>query len=113
MTECRTCKTISLLLGKKLILPLIGKHYPLCRLGDVQKDLRGLGLQVVGGLVNRGWTTNDVDVVGNRADVPELASRLAHDHIAEPVHFCGDGVRHSHLKCAYYGVKMVLTGKGY
>ncbi len=113
MTECRTCKLISLLLGKKLILPLLGKHYPMCRLGEVQKDMKGLNLRIVGGLVNRGWTTNDVDVIGERSDVPKLASRLAADHILEPVHFCGDGIHHSHLQCAYYGIKMTLTGKGY
>src|SRR4051812_47825341 len=113
MTDCRVCKAISMMLGKKFMMPLLGHHYALCRIADVRKDMRGLDLQLVGGLPRRGWTTNDVDVVGNRADAPTLEARLRHDHIAEPVHYCGDGVRHSHLKCAYFGVKMALTGKGY
>ena len=113
MTDCRTCKIISTMLGKKFMMPLLGHHYPLCRLAQVRKDTRGLDLQVVGGLAERGWTTNDVDVVGNRAYVPKLDARLRADHIKAPIHYCGDGLKHSHLKCAYFGVKMALTGKGY
>ncbi len=101
-------------MGKKLLLPLIGRHYAVCRYADVKKNMHGLDLQVVGGLVNRGSTTNDVDVIGSRADIPILAHRLQSDGIEEPIHYCGGkDEKHSHLKCAYYGIKMVLTGKGY
>ena len=95
------------------MMPLLGHHYPLCRLAEVRKDMAGLHLRIVGGLARRGWTTNDVDVVGDRIDIPTLSSRLRADNIPEPIHYCGDGIHHSHLKCAYYGVKMALTGKGY
>ena len=111
--ECRTCKTISKFFGKKYMMPLLGHHYPLCRLADVQKDMKGLDLELVGGLPKRGWTTNDVDVVGNRSDAPELEQRLRADNIQEPLHWCGDGIHHSHVRCAYFGIKMALTGKGY
>lgn len=114
MKPCKVCKLIGLLLGKKFIMPLLGHHYPLCYYAQVKRDLKGLNLQVVGGLVTRGWTTNDVDVIGDRADAPTLNSRLHQDGIPEPVHYCGRiGEKHSHLKCAYFGIKMALTGKGY
>jgi len=114
MTDCRICRVISLGLGKKFIMPLLGHHYPLCRLSDVKKNFRGLDLRVVGGLVNRGWTKNDIDVIGNRADIPALSSRLERDGIREPIHYCGGThEKLSHLRCAFYGIKMALTGKGY
>ena len=114
MQGCKTCKVISHLLGKKYMMPLLGHHYALCHFADVKKDLRGLDLDVVGGLAERGWTTNDVDVIGNRRDIPTLSSRLRTDGIREPVHYCGSKEgRHSHLLCAFHGVKMALTGRGY
>ena len=33
--------------------------------------------------------------------------------IKNPIHYCGNKEKHSHLKCAYYGVKLALTKKGY
>ena len=95
------------------MMPLLGHHYALCRLADVKKDMQGLDLRLVGSLPRRGWTRNDVDVVGNRADAAVLDARLRDDKILEPVHYCGDGIHHSHLRCAYFGIKMALTGKGY
>ncbi len=113
-TDCKTCRFISHALGKKFMMPLLAHHYPLCRFGDVKKELRGLDLRIVGGLATRGWTKNDVDVVGERADIPTFESRLRKDGIPEPIHFCGsDDEPHSHLRCALYGIKMALTGKGY
>jgi len=32
------------------MMPLLGHHYPLCRLADIQKDARGLKIHIVGGL---------------------------------------------------------------
>ncbi len=113
MTECVACKTISRLLGKSYMMPLLGHHYPVCRLADVQQEVQGLKIQIVGGLIQRGWTTNDIDVVGERKDIPKFSERLRTDGISQPVHYCGDGIHHSHLKCAYHGVKMALAGKGY
>ena len=79
-----------------------------------KKDVEGLRLRVVGGLVSRGYTTNDIDVVGEREDIPALVSRLHADGIQEPIHYCGsEHEKHSHLRCAFYGIKMALTGKGY
>src|SRR5690348_9203195 len=111
MTECKICKIISLALGKKFMMPLLGHHYPMCRLADIKKDFHDLDLHVVGGLANRGYTTNDIDVIGDRADIPALVSRLEKDGIQEPIHYCGsEHGKHSHLRCAYFGIKMALTG---
>jgi hypothetical protein len=114
MKECKQCKMLATLLGKRFVMPLLGHHYPLCRIRDVNKAVTGLHLQVVGGLTARGWTTNDIDVIGDRGDIGLLAQRLKAQGIVEPIHFCGsDKEPHSHLRCAFYGIKLALTGKGY
>ena len=94
-------------------MPLLGHNYPKIYLKDVQKSLKGLNLEVVGGLKNRGWTSNDIDVIGEKKDILILAERLKKNKIHNPVHDCGSKDNHSHIRCVYYGIKLALTKKGY
>lgn len=113
MTECRTCALIPLLLGKSIMMPLLGHHYAKLMYAELAPHLFGLDLVVVGGLKNRGWTLNDIDVRGTKFDVVVLAQRLQNADIRNPIHYCGTYDFHSHISCAYYGVKLALTGRGY
>ncbi len=113
MTNCKICKVISHALGKKFIMPLLGRTYPKINLIDVEPLLVNLDLEIVGGLEEHGYTINDVDVVGKWSDAVLLSSRLQKAGIINPVHYCGDRLKHSHLVCTYYGVKLALTGRGY
>jgi len=111
--DCDTCKLISLLLGKKIFMPLLGHRYPRLTLAEVEPHLAGLDLVVGGGLRSRGWTYNDVDVNGDKADAKILDERLKRSGIVHPVHYRGSLTEHSHLYCAFNGIKLALTGKGY
>lgn len=94
-------------------MPLFGHRYSKLQLADIKRHLIGLDLEVVGGLRRRGWTINDIDVIGDKKDILTLVERLKKNGIQNPVHYCGKPFRHSHIFCAYYGIKLVLTGKGY
>lgn len=111
--HCETCRVISLLLGKKIFMPLLGHRYPILKYATVAPLVENLNLVIGGGLHARGWTKNDIDVNGQKEDVPEFASRLQQKGIPNPVHYCGPLQGHSHLYCAYNGIKLAFTGKGY
>ncbi len=73
--------------------------------------MRGLDLELVGGLRNRGWTIHDIDVVGNLKDVSELIKRVRKAGISNPVHFCDKGFRrHSHIECIKDGLEVLFLG---
>lgn len=82
-------------------------------LKQIEPHLAGLELRIVGGLSERGWTENDIDVLGERTHAATLSARLRLCGILNPVHWCGTYEAHSCVSCAYFGVKLVLTGKGY
>ena len=111
--DCNICKKISILCGKRLFMPLLGHRYPLLALATVEPHTEGLDLSIGGGLRTRGWTYNDVDVNGSRTDAAQLDKRLKKNGIPHPIHYCGPRIGHSHLRCALYGIKLALTGKGY
>jgi hypothetical protein len=113
MEDCRICRNISVAMGKKFMMPLLGHRYKKISLTDVQPHFNDLDLEIVGGLKKRGWTSNDIDVVGTQADIYTLSLRLASENINNPIHYCGERHKHSHVKCAYYGVKLAFTGRGY
>lgn len=94
-------------------MPLLGHHYPRLTLSKPQRCLTRLDLKIVGGLKKRGWTKNDIDVVGDKEDVRALAERLRRAGIKNPVHYCGQRRSHSHFQCIYYGLKLALVHKGY
>ena len=95
------------------MMPLLGHTYAKITLEEIEPHLAGLDLDVVGGLKKRGWTLNDVDVVGTKSDIQILSIRLESAAIRNPIHYCGARLNHSHIQCAYYGTKLALTGKGY
>ena len=94
-------------------MPLLGHNYPKVSFEEVSAHVGDLHLEIVGGLAQRGWSVHDVDVIGQKADVPEFVSQLRARGVVHPVHYCGDGVHHSHLRCALYGIKLAFTGRGY
>ena len=111
--ECNICKIPPILLGKRFMMPLLGHKYSKIFYKDIEKYLVDLDIEIVGSLVQKGWTKNDVDVVGNKNDTKIFAERLKKENIKIPVHYCGGHNDHSHIKCVYYGIKMAFTGKGY
>jgi len=113
MENCGPCKVISIMLGKKFMMPFLGHRYSKLLLQDAEKHLGDLDLSIVGGLAKRGWTMNDVDVIGKRAHVALLSERLHASGISNPIHWCGSRDKHSHIQCAYFGVKLAITGKGH
>ncbi len=73
--------------------------------------MSGLHLTIVGGLIERGYTEHDVDVIGNEKDVPALVQRLAERNIHNLVHYCGsDPVKHSHLRALINGFLVTFLG---
>jgi len=111
--QCKTCKVIPDLLGKKFLMPLLGHRYPIITLEAVRAHVNGLDLEIGGGLESRGWTSNDVDVNGSKADIEIFDGRLKEAGIVNPIHYCGPLAGHSHALCAFNGIKLALTGKGY
>jgi len=83
---------------------------------DIDEYLKGLDLELVGGLYNRGYTVHDVDICGTRRDVPTFAHRLSEAGIKNPVHYCGH-LSHphflNHFVCLKNGAKLILFHKGY
>ena len=100
-------------MGKKMFMSLFGRIYRRITLKEVESLLDGLDLAIVGGLKSRGYTNNDIDIVGAKGDVSILAGRLAKKNIDNPLHYCGNRSRHFHSTTIYYGIKMAITGKGY
>ncbi|MDO8514837.1 MAG: hypothetical protein Q7S50_04830 [bacterium] len=111
--QCKTCKVISRFSGKKFLMPLLGHRYSIITLEAVRVHVSDLDLEIGGGLETRGWTSNDIDVNGTRADVSVFAKRLKQNGIEHPVHYCGPHTGHSHVLCALNGIKLALTGRGY
>jgi hypothetical protein len=93
----------------RLLYFFLGKKWGRLEAAQVHPHLRGLGLELVGGLATRGWTLHDVDVVGARADVPRLVARLRAAGVRHPVHYCG-GSKHSHLDCIRGGLAVLVRG---
>ena len=111
--QCSTCRILPRLLGKNFFLPLFGREYPKLFYTDIKECFEGLDVSVIGGLKTRGWTSHDIDITGDRESIPVLVERLRHRHIPNPIHFCERKPNHSHLRCAWNGIKLTLTGKGY
>lgn len=113
MDTCKVCAVLPHLLGKKLFLPLLGHNYKKITREEVTPFLDGLDLKIVGGLEKRGYTKNDIDLIGEKKDVQILAERLLKVGVVNPLHYCGGEGRHSHLECALNGIKLAFSGKGY
>lgn len=111
MPRCATCEIISEILGKRFFERYFFENNTL-KADDIYPLLDGLDLQLVG-LKDRGWTVHDIDVTGSTKDVLVFVKRLKKHHITNPVHFCGERGHHSHIKCLWNGVKLLLGGEGY
>lgn len=110
MQGCLFCKSLSRIFGHPLMF-LVGKRWERVERKDVVHHMNSLQLQLVGGLVTRGWTVHDIDVIGSEADVPLFVQRLERSGIHNPVHFCDDGfVKHSHLRCIREGLEVLFLG---
>jgi hypothetical protein len=94
-------------------MPLFGREYAKITLNDIERYLGDADLTIVGGLIKRGWTVHDIDVIGKREDIPAFAERLRNAGFPNAIHFCGERNHHSHVQCVFFGVKLALTGKGY
>ena len=71
--------------------------------------MRDLNLEIVGGLNYRGWTVHDIDVIGDKKDIPALVERLEKARIKNPVHLCDSKFhKHSHFLCLIDGLKVIL-----
>jgi hypothetical protein len=76
---------------------------------EVITHMRGLNLEIVGGLNYRGWTIHDIDVIGDVNDVPIFIERLEKAGIKNPVHLCDLKLhKHSHILCLVDGLKVIL-----
>lgn len=113
MKRCKTCEIISEICGKRLLYRIFYKNKRVTKeqILPLAKDLK---IKVVGGLVRRGWTLHDIDVVGNRQDVAIFSRRLRKNQISNPIHFCGrTSEKHSHLRCLWNGLMLILRGNKY
>lgn len=113
MKECKTCRFMSRAMGGRIVMPIVCRKSNKIFLEDVKKHTGGIRIRIVGGLSDRGYTHHDIDVVGDKKDVPRFVERLRSDSISNPVHYCGGFKTHSHLECILNGLKLVFTGKGY
>lgn len=108
--NCRFCSLIS----KTFAHPIektFGRKWKKIYKHEVIIHMKGLRLQIIGGLVRRGWTIHDIDVVGNPDDVHIFVERLRKAGINNPVHY-GSGLRkHSHFICLFDGLKVILQGQ--
>jgi len=109
MKRCRTCEIVSEICGKRLLYRIFYKNKRVTK-DEILSHMKGLNLELVGGLHNRGWTVHDIDVVGGVRDVSILARRLQSDGISNPVHFCSPKGKHSHLTCLWKGLTLILKG---
>ena len=110
---CKVCKIVPVLLGKAIFLPLLKRTGGYIQCVDIEPLLQDLSLELVGGLVTRGYTTHDIDIIGDKRDIPVFVDRLRQASIPNPIHYCGKKERHSHWQCVYYGLKLAVTGRGY
>ena len=111
--EIKTCKLC--LFGSKVfghgLTYLLGKKYDKVLIGQVDPCLVNLNLVVVGGLKNWGYTEHDIDVVGNKKDIPLLIQRLTKNKIDNLVHYRGLlGDKHSHLTALVNGFLVTFFG---
>ncbi len=113
MKECRVCRFMSRAMGGRIVMPIVCRKSDKIFLEDIKKHVRGIDIRIVGGLSDRGYTHHDIDVVGNKEHLPLFAERLRTNSVRNPIHYCGGFNTHSHLECAFYGLKLVFTGKGY
>lgn len=110
INNCKFCTFISRSMGHPLMF-VLHKKWNKLKKDQVFGHMRGLNLELVGGLVNRGWTIHDIDVVGNAKDVPTFVDRLERGGITNPVHLCDTHLRfksHSHFFCLLDGLKLIL-----
>lgn len=112
MKRCYTCEIISEALGKRLFERYFFKYNKIEK-KEIDALLYDLNLRVVGGLLKKGWTVHDIDIVGSSEDVLKFVERLKKHQITNPVHFCGSDKNHSHFKCLWNGLKILLGGKNY
>jgi hypothetical protein len=108
-TGCRFCKALSRTVGRLLYF-VLRKKWEHLDAGQVRPHLRGLDLELVGGLKTRGWTVHDVDVIGSRSDVLQLVKRLRKAGVRNPVHFCNGYGKHSHVQCIAGGLAALFLG---
>lgn len=108
--DCKLCIFGSRLLGHGLT-HLLGKRWSKITIEQVQPHLEGLDLRVVGGLIKRGYTDHDIDVVGYKKDVSKLVMRLTSQKINNLVHYCGPvSGTHSYLPALLYGLLVTFLG---
>lgn len=100
-------------MGGRIVMPIVCIKSNKIFIKDIEKYTKGLEIRIVGGLSDRGYTNHDIDVVGNKEHISLFVKRLRVNSVHNPVHYCGGFENHSHLKCTYYGLKLVFTGKGY
>lgn len=111
--SCKICSAIPKILGKKYLMPLLGHSYPRIERESLLPLLTTHNLVLVGGLATRGFTQNDIDVLGEHDDVVAFAEKIRELGIKNPVHHCGTHTHHSHLSCAINGIKLAFTGRGF
>jgi len=103
------------MLGSKIfghgLTKLLGMKWKKITLEEVLPYLKGLSLQIVGGLENRGYTEHDIDVIGEEKDVPILVKRLSEKSINNLVHYCGpQASEHSHWRALKNGFLVTFLG---
>ena len=109
-SECGLCSFGSKVFGHGLTR-LMGKKWSKITIEQVRPCIEGLGLRIVGGLVNRGYTEHDIDVIGQENDVSTLAKRLAARNINNLVHYCGPASsKHSHFRALVNGFLVTFLG---
>ncbi len=110
VAPCKWCMLGSKIFGHGLT-KLLGKKWPRLTLPQVTPNLSGLDLQIVGGLVNRGFTEHDIDVIGQESDVKVLAKRLSEAGISNLLHYCGPKASsHSHWRALKNGFLVTFLG---
>lgn len=108
--RCRLCAFGSKVFGHGLTY-LLGKRWSKITIEQVYPHIEGLGLEIVGGLKNRGYTEHDIDVIGQEKDVSTLVKRLALNNINNLVHYCGSKAStHSHTKALINGFLVTFWG---
>ena len=100
-------------MGGRIVMPFVCRKSKKIFLKDIKKYTKGINIKIIGGLSDRGYTPHDIDVVGDKKDLLIFIKRLKKNSISNPIHYSGGFKNHSHLKCIYYGLKLVFTGKGY
>jgi len=112
MKDCKICKFFSRAFGRPLMF-LLGRNWKKISREEILAQRGILNLEIVGGLKKRGWTSHDIDVIGNKKDVSAFAKRLRKAKINNPVHYCGNAEDHSHILCLWNGLILIVKGIGY